>query len=608
MSSGTGRKVVLSAALLCGLAGLCQAAPPEVVDRVPTSAAGVIMVRNIGDSFDRIKHIVEMFPKEGDDQGPLGEITSLLDTPGFNKNGSAAMVMLTGADGTVSADLPPDRLMIVPVSSYADFVKHFGGNGAEKVTKIEIKPGQASFARDIGGGFAALSDKQEIVEAFEGKAGQTAAHGKLLGKVGGRIADDSNVLAVGVVKALRPMIQNAIDSVKQQAEIIPLMAGGNPQAASGAAGAVSIITSVMEGFEKDGQAGVIGVNITDAGIALDVGAQFTEGSEVSKFFVAEGKSSRLIGSLPNQPFYFAGALDSGNAGLKQIMKNAAKQSADAAAAAAKANDPNAPAPTEAPSAIASLMGDLDNQTGTAIMFGQSPALLSGLFLNTSGYVEGKEPQKLLASYRDGLQKANGVRNGPVTTKVDYTKDFVKIGDTSVDKWKMALEIDPADPMSSQAKQIMTVLFGPAGPTGLTAPSKNGVVSVVGTNQQLLTSALEAANTGKGLGENEQLKAAAGHLPANRSAELYIGVGPIMESVTGFMALMGGGPNFQVPEKLSPIAIGAAMDNGGAQFRVFVPTDVVKTLGDLAKSTQEQNEPAGEAPAGGAEDKPKNPRF
>ena len=612
MSTGMGRKSVISAGLVFALAGLALAAPPAVVDRVPANAAGVVMIRNVAESHERVKHIIDMFPKKEGDEDGMKVFDEMLETPGINKAGSAAIVMLPGADGTVTKEQPPETLMIVPVSDYKAFVGKFGGNATDKVTKVEFKPGEEKVARDIGGGYAVVADTQATAESFEGKGGNTEAHAKVLGKVGGRIADESNVVIVGNVKALRPVIQEAISNVKDQGEMVSMMAGANPQVGNSAAGGLAVITAMMEGFEKDGQAGVIGINIGDAGITLDVGAQFTEGSEVAKFFAEDGNSARLVKNLPNQPFYFAGAVDSSNAGLKQIMKNAAKMSADAVAQASKKaaeNSGKADAPADpTPSPFGAFTSDLDNQTGVAFSMGQSPAVMGGIFIKTSTYQEGKDPAKMLTNYRANLKKADGVKSGPVTTKVTYTEGSSKVGDTSVDSWKMSIDMDPADPSAAQAKQAMAMIFGPAGPGGLTAQTKSGLVSIMGSDATFMGAAIDAANGGKNQSEDELFTAAAGHLPKNRTAEFYIGVKPIMETVTGIMAMMGGGGNFQVPDKLSPIAIGATTDNGGTDFRVFVPADVIKSFADLAKSMKEAEQPPADAPAAKDDDKAKNPRF
>lgn len=623
MSTGMGRKGVISAGMLCAMAGLAMAAPPPVADRVPANAAGVVMVRNISESHDRVKHIIEMFPKRenAEDEDPLKEIDEMLDTPGFNKSGSAAMVLLPGVDGTVTQGQDPDIMVIVPVSDYKAFVTKFGGNASDKVTKVEFKKdGEAGgeedkpkFARDIGGGYAIVTSKQEIAEAFEGKGGNAEAHAKLMGKAGSRIADDANVLLVGNFKALQPAIHEMVEGIKSQGEMASMMMGANPQAGNQAAAGIAMFTSVIENLEKDGQSGVMGVNIGDAGITLDFGAQFSEGTESAKMFDGEGHSDHLIKSLPNQPFYFAGAVDTSHAGLKQMLTKLQATAKAAAEEAAKKSADNSgkPATTKTPGTLDNFMSTLDNSTGYAFSMGQSPALMGGgLLLRTTAYSESADPAKLLATMRENTKKADGMVEGGLTTKVTYTPDAAKVGDVSADSWKIGFTADPNDPSAAQAKQMMGMIFGPGGLSGMVAPAKHGLVSIMSNDTDFLGKSLEAANGGKNQGDDEQLAAAAGHLPKGRNAEFYIGVKPIAESVLGLMAMFSGNaPEVKLPEKVSPIAIGAATDAGAGHIRVFVPQDVVQTLADIAKSMKEQNEAPAEAPAPkNDDDKSKSPRF
>lgn len=609
----------MGAGLVFALAGLAVAAPPPVADRVPANAAGVVMIRDVGASHDRIQRLIELFPKNAKEDGPFKELDQLLDAPGFNKSGSAAMVALPGADGTLSQGEEADSLVIIPVSDYKAFVTKFGGNASDKVTKVQFKHGEndlgkTSFARDIGGGYAAIAEKQDIVEAFEGKGGNAAEHVKLMGKAGGKIADDANVLLVGNFKALRPVLHDMVESIKESGDMVAMMAGGNPQVGNQAAAGIAIITSVMEGLESDGQAGVMGINIGDEGVTLDLGAQFSEGSDAAKMFEGEGDSAKLIKRLPNQPFYFAGAVDSTHAGLKQMMTRLTKLSKDAAEAAAKktAEATGKPAEPASNGSIEGLMATLENAQGYAFSMGQSPALMGGgLFLRTVSYSESKDPKKLIETTRDLLKKSDGQTQNGLTTKLTYTADAAKVGDVSADSWKMNFTADPNDPQAAQAKQVMGMIFGPGGLSGMTAPAKNGVVTIFGNDQDFMGKALAAANGDKNQGDDEQLKAAADHLPKNRNAEFYVGVKPIAESVLGLMAMFSGeAPEVTLPEKVSPIAIGAATESGAGHIRVFLPQDVVKTLADIAKAMNAQNEPeGGEAPAPKDEDdKSKSPRF
>lgn len=68
------------------------------------------------------------------------------------------------------------------------------------------------------------------------------------------------------------------------------------------------------------QAAVIGVDINEKGVTLDLGVQFVEGSEMAGYFAQAGNSGNLMNFLPNQAFLFAGAFDTTSEGVRRAMK------------------------------------------------------------------------------------------------------------------------------------------------------------------------------------------------------------------------------------------------------------------------------------------------
>jgi hypothetical protein len=62
---------------------------------------------------------------------------------------------------------------------------------------------------------------------------------------------------------------------------------------------------------------------------------------------------------------------------------------------------------------------------------------------------------------------------------------------------------------------------------------------------------------------------------------------------------------KVPAKVSPVGLAASADGGGIDFRLFVPTDVIKTGAAINEAMNGGGDDAAPAPAG---DKPKSPRF
>jgi hypothetical protein len=195
----------------------------------------------------------------------------------------------------------------------------------------------------------------------------------------------------------------------------------------------------------------------------------------------------------------------------------------------------------------------------------------------------------------------------IKMNVDYKPESVDVAGVKADVWTATINADQNDPMAAQVNQMMTMMFGQGGLSGMSAAVDNGVVSTLSQNSPLFTKAIEAAKSGKGLADDEQIKMVQKQLPENRTFEMYLGTKSILDAVSGFMAMMGGGADFKVPAKVSPVGMAASTDSGGLDFRLFVPADVLKTISEIGQSMKGGGEDGDAAPAGGGE-KPKSPRF
>jgi hypothetical protein len=220
--------------------------------------------------------------------------------------------------------------------------------------------------------------------------------------------------------------------------------------------------------------------------------------------------------------------------------------------------------------------------GQAYYMGASD-LGAGLLANSSYYFPSKDSKKLGESYKAMMMEMNGKKQQGVTFKVDYKDNAKDIGGAKASSYSLAFEMDPNDPAAAQAQMMMPMLFGPEGKmSGFVTSFDGGMVGTMSQNSELLTKALDAAKSGKGLMDDALVKQTAERLPGDRSMELFVGTKAILDTVQGFMAMMGGGGEMQVPEQLAPIGVGLSTLGGGAQARVHVPTDVIKTFVAMGK--------------------------
>lgn len=569
---------------LCWTAGLAVsvlAAPalgglPAVLDRVPAGAPVVIAMSSV-ESFRKGSETLANSLNVPMDFGPL---TPMLENEGLNASGSAAMVMLSAPsdeneEGTM--------VVLVPVSDYAKFVTGLGGQAGGGIQALSIE-GRDVYVEDAGGGYALSSDKKETLEAFDAPKGQMGAHTKALGVVGGRIAEANNTLVIADVAALKPQLESALSGLKEQMEQVQAMGGP-------AMGNAAVIDAAAQGFLRDGQVGVIGLNVGDSGLAIDIGAQFKEGSEVAGFFAAAGKAGELLGRLPGDAYLVAATVDTSAPGLKKIFANLTALAAEGQDVVQGMN----------------FTKFVEQTDGTAMVMGVPPGgLMGGLFLSTSIYYKTSKPAELAGAMKDALTQLNGKTVQGMTYTTEYAPGAANVDGVKADTWSMRMQFDPDQPTAQQMQMMMMSMFGPTGgPAGYVAQADGGVVMTYAQNPQTLSKALAAAKGGAGLGSDAGVKAMLASMPAGRSMEGYVNVKAILDLALPMAAMFIGPVNVQIPADLKPVAFAGTTDAGGVMVRTIVPADVMKTVRDIGQSIQQaQQQQFEQMDDEGGEDEPR----
>lgn len=557
---------------LAGAAALVLVAPawaqvPPAVDRLPQDALVVASVRNLAELRRSVEAMADLVDAPIGEGTPFANFTQLLEQPGVNAEGSAAMAVLPGEK---DEDGESPMVAVLPVTDFDAFVKALGGAADGPISQVQID-GEDVFVKNLQGGFVAMSDRQELLSAFGGEPGSAAAFEKMLGPVGKDIAEASNILVISNIPALAPSIREGYETQKDQ--MIGMAAAMNP----GQEPNTALMDHLIESFLRDAQAGVMGLSANDRGVSLDFGAQFKEGSELAKRFAADGDAAALIGRLPNTPYYFAMAADVSAAGIKGMLKQMASIAAEADPEAAKAMG-----------MTDTVLKQIENIDGVGFLLGTSPALMGGgLLINSVQFIQTDEPAAYIDAtkqYLAGLDNAN-------IQGVKYDTAFEPAAATVAGKeaaaWSMRMQFDPANPMAQQMQMTQMMIFGPTGgPGGYIAPVDGGVVMTFSRNSQLLEQAINAAGAAKGLGADPMLGKVQQTLPGGRSFEAYIGTKSILDTAMGFIGMMAGPINFQAPDDLPPVGLGGTTASGGVRMNVFVPNQVITTFKDLGAAIEE----------------------
>ncbi len=551
---------------------------PPVLDRVPTDASIIVAIANVSETHGGIKGYVDRFGVE-DAAAQLALLEAMLTSDGMNAGGSAAFVMID----------PETAYMLLPVSDFNALVAGLGGEVADGIGQADVM-GETAFFRDFGGGFAAAAPDEGTLRGLPATSGTMDGHTTRLGKTGMAVAEQSDMVVIADVQALRPQIEGGVQGMRDQLQFMAMMSGQAEQMGA----AMSVIDALSGAITRDGRVALMGVDFAEDGVRLDFAAQFAEDSPTAAFFTAPGNAGSILGRLPNIPYLFAYAVDFSSPGLRKGLSEMMNLAAQA--------DPEA----------VGLVGVnplqfMESMDGSGMVLGHTPALLAGgLMANTVAYTKTKDSAAMLGLMKQTFGNMDGKSADGVMYKTAYTDGAGDIGGTKYDAWSMTMSIDFNAPNAMEAQQMqqgMMLMFGPTGgPSGFLAATEGGLVQTMSRNTQLLTKAIESAKGGNGLGADKSVASVAEHLPEGRSFEAYVGVQKVMESVGSVMAMMGGFPMPRVDGELPPIGVAATTHDAGLRATVYVPNkvmDVFKQLGDAFGGEDDFDAP----PAGG-----QRPRF
>lgn len=607
---------------------LAMADVPAALDRVPADAGVVVAIPNIQKLQDAMKVIQDTFQLP-DEEANMGVGKDVMNAAGVKKDGSMAIAVIfpeaedadeagdadkgdgkdkeEGADadgdddqenagddeGGMVEEGAPITFVVVPVTDYKAFVTGLKGDPSAAIAELQTE-NQELYAKDIGGGYAALSEDSGALGTFSGKAGSLAAYKALMGKTGVSLADSSDLVVVANIQVLAPKIKQGMAEMSQN-----LAGMGQPDVAA----AGGFLKAFGEAVTTDGQAAMLGVDVEPDGLRIETAASFKEGSPTAALLQTAGKASGLLGSLPAVPqgFLFAGAMDTTAPGLKKILETYADADTRAAMAAAEAE---------------SWMGWTKKSDGMAGIIGTSPALMGGpgFFVNTMVFAKSGNPASLIELFKQSLTEANGKNQNGVSLTTSYKAGAATVAGTSADEWQVGMKTDPNSPAAQQSQMMMVTLFGPKGsPGGYVAAAKSGVVMTMSKNSPLLESALKAAGgDGPFFSSDPGVQAVAAKLPAGRIFEVYVGVKDILNMVLPFAAMFGAGPiQVDIPADLAPIGMGGTSQDGTMRISTYMPTAVLKTFSSLA---HEMNQGGGDGQDqnDGADDQQQNgggrPRF
>ncbi len=557
----TSSSLICAIGLTFGISAGALAGPPQILNQIPADAPFVVAVP----SLDELA---------GDLQGML----RAAEFPMANMVDADQMLMMQGMGGMIDTNRPaaifipslpegdnePIFVGLAPCPDVQKVVDMAEGEDLGGVFAIDAD-GQDMYLRPVGNGYAAFGDDMDAVKNFQPGAGNLDAHLKNAGAAGRSLIEGASVVIMTNVGVMGPWMEQLKDTVGDN--MAGMGMGGD------AVGDMMMEDNALsawleQNLVRDGDYLVAGLIPSANGLSIEATMSFKDGSDMANAFGARANASRIMGSVPNQPFIMAYAFDTKAAPVRNVVQGFMDAAKEMQAGAGNAGMfPSFP---------------MDDVSGQAMLMGMSPGIMfgGGLFANTVFYTETSNPSAMVGSMREMLDTMDGTSEGGVDIETSYETAKTTIGGVETDAWAIKMVPDGSNPM---AMQTSGMVFGPSmGPDGYLAATDSGIVQTFAKNSILMQAAIDASKgQGDTLAKSDPMLAAVGEqLPSGRIFEFYLGVGPIAETagpmLAGFMGI-----NLDLPASIPPVAMGVGSKDGAAHMSVFIPTPVIRVAGSLA---------------------------
>jgi hypothetical protein len=344
--------------------------------------------------------------------------------------------------------------------------------------------------------------------------------------------------------------------------------------------------AIAERLLNDGQAATLGLSLSDDGLNTTAMAEFTPNSYMGNLAKElKNTDQNLMSGLPDRKYFaFGGMVISAKAMnqiISDVMQPMIKQGKGGAGAAKGQGDPQA--------LLDATKQVIDNSK--SISFGyvvptgplmaesvvQAVSVTSG---NAKAIAEAE--RKLMANMNTWFQMMGAAGQGaPGAPQMSFElqEGAKTVGGVKLDQYKFNMEMDANNPQAAQVQQMMTMIYGPNGMSGVMGAVDDKTFLVVqGGTDKLLNDAVAAAKGQQDvLTKSQPVQAVKGEMPKQRLAEAYIALDQIISSAVKYAQGFGAPVKMQLPQGLPPIGVSAASEGTAVRVDTHVPTTLIQSV-------------------------------
>jgi hypothetical protein len=588
----------LAATIVC-IVIATSIASSQVLKQIPSNALVMLKVSDLEATSKKLSDLAtslgigQIVPQMAD---PLGSALKQIGvTDGVKRDGDMAFVYVD--PGALSTPSDKSVLLLLPVSDYQKFVANFAD------AKPDGDLTQVHFANETDitylshwGDYVAASPVREIVAKAPTDVIQVDG-------LAAKELDGKDFVIFGNLKALRPKMLQGIDTLRQKApeEIDKAVAPGatrfqNIDAqkfAPLAKIAATQILNIAQEFADGADAASFSLNLSPDGIATTLMCQFAPGSSLAnRVTTFKNTDDSLLEGLAEGKYLLYGGSSPGNLSkpLADFLAPVQKAITDLGPDYASLNDwLNAVQKMAAASkgATAALLvptaqpgqGSLVQVVG--VRRGDAKALLDAIHEMTDA--------------QQAAMKALGVHMaGTAQTYIPAAKT---VDGVVFDELKSGINMNGKTPQEMQVAQIMTMVYGPLGPSAFMGiVNDQSLLTVMGLDDAGISAAIAAAKAGDDpMAKTSAVKSVATQLPAQRFAVCYVPLDLWATTGFGYAKMFGIDMGVTMPENLPPMGTTWSTDGTAIRADTYLPSQLTQALAAAGMQVYMKTQNVGQQP-------------
>jgi hypothetical protein len=559
------RATVAFLAVAVGLAAAGRALAADVLDAIPNTALGVILVNRLEATSDKIEKLAVKV------QAPSVSLLSLVRVQtgihdGLDDKATAAMAWLPSQDHSLDSPVP---IVVLPITDYAKFVAQLQPeNAADKITQVYVAGKPVLVCQR--GDFAVLTTVEyeaalkDVLASVKSVGADLSPLRTWLSEV-----DVAAVATPSFIKIFSGTAVEQLSMVEQRG-----MASNLP--------ALKIIEKAVAAAGDELQLAAIGFRADDAGtvrvttrLRLTPGGQWAATAER-----VEGPSKSLLTGLPEGPFVLTAAAQYSQP-LRSLVSWFFSEEGR------KLNPVLDKLPADQQAKLADIFGRLTEQQDGAKLWIGAPKPDEPLFANLAMIAKVEDTKKYFAQIEElgSLQLGVG-ENAQAIFSLGEVQHIQVDGLEALEyvKSMQQFEAGQAAPLPAPAKAILKKMFGSTEKlhTYLAAIDEQTVVSAY-VNVDNLRRAIAAAKQGGGTtgGLEPQAAEVAALLPVGSQAVALVqpaGIAQWVELLTT-PATDQKGATIEFPAS-PPIGLALKISSAGVHADAVIPGATLEAIGEF----------------------------